>query len=906
MRMKKFLSLLLLMLLPMMASAETVQIDGIYYTLIPKGNVAHVTSGSTQYTGSVVIPSTVAYNDVTYNVDAIEDNAFKSCIGLTSVSVPGSVTKIGQWAFAYCTALTTATLADGVAKLDEHAFHACEALTAIDIPNSVTEIGNIAFSGCKALTSVKLSDNITVIRQSTFQNCTSLTTIDIPANVKEIELGVFNGCTALATVNIPEGVTTLGNQLFKGCTSLASITLPNSVTTMGNGLFNGCTALTSVTLPNSLTEINYDTFKDCTSLTTMDIPASVTTLGEFAFNGCTGLTSMQLHEGLTKMESGVFYECANLATINLPSTLTSIGGKAFMKCTSLTAVNLPEGLTEIASECFKGCTALTAITIPNSVTTIESYAFQNCSAATTLTIGSGTKQIWNYAFQGCSSLQEVTIPDNVIETGNQIFRECTGMTKLTIGTGLKQVSQGSFRECSSLTEVTIPDQVEIVSIEAFYKCAKLETVTLGRNLESISALTFASCDNLKDVFCSATTPPSAYDKSVESQYTFKDSYVEYATLHVPAASINAYKETAPWNEFKEIVALPNSEYKLTYLVDGEVYKTYYLKEGDAITPEPAPTKEGYNFSGWSEIPPTMPAHDVEVTGTFTIAKYKLTYMVDGEVYKSYELEFEEYIPHESEPTKEGYTFSGWSEIPQYMPAHDVTITGSFTANKYQLVYYVDGVEHKRYELEYGATITPEPAPEKEGYTFSGWSEIPPTMPAHDVTVYGTFTKGAYKLTYVLDGETYKTMSYDYGAVITPEPAPEKEGYTFSGWSEIPPTMPAHDVTVTGSLTINQYTITYMIDNELYTTEKVNYGAAITPPTPPARQGYEFAWGDYPETMPAHDITIYGTYTTGIQAIMAEDENARIYSIDGKLLSEPQKGLIIIRMSNGVTKKVVVK
>ena len=904
--MKKLLSLLLLMFLPMMASAETVQIDGIYYTLIPKGNVAHVTSGSTQYTGSVVIPSTVVYNDVTYNVDAIEDNAFKSCMGLTSVSVPGSVTKIGQWAFAYCTALTTATLADGVTKLDEHAFHACEALTAIDIPNSVTEIGNIAFSGCKALTSAKLSDNITVIRQSTFQNCTSLTTIDIPANVKEIELGVFNNCTALTTVNIPEGVTTLGNQLFKGCTSLASITLPNSVTTMGNGLFNGCTALASVTLPNSLTDINYDTFKDCTSLTDIDIPASVTALGEFAFNGCTALASVQLHEGLTTIGSGVFYQCEKITSISLPGTLTSLGGKAFMNCTGLTSVTLPEGLTSISSECFKNCTALTAITIPNSVEEINNSAFQGCSVASSLTIGSGTKQIWNYAFADCISLKEVVIPDNVIETGSQIFHNCTGITKLTIGTGLKTLQNGSFRGCSSLLEVTIPNQVESILTDVFYECTALKTVTLGRNLENISARAFASCTNLADVYSLATTPPSAWDKSTGNQATFLDSYIEYISLHVPASAIDAYKSMAPWNEFKEIVALPNSEYKLTYLVDGEVYKTYYLKEGDAITPEPAPTKEGYNFSGWSEIPPTMPAHDVEVTGTFTIAKYKLTYMVDGEVYKSYELEFEEYIPYEPEPTREGYVFSGWSEIPQYMPAHDVTITGTFTANKYQLVYYVDGVEYKRYELEYGATITPEPAPEKEGYTFSGWSEIPPTMPAHDVTVYGTFTKGAYKLTYVLDGETYKTMSYDYGAVITPEPAPEKEGYTFSGWSEIPPTMPAHDVTVTGSFTINQYTITYMIDNELYATEKVNYGAAITPPTPSARQGYEFAWGDYPETMPAHDITIYGTYTSGIQAIMADDENARIYSIDGKLLSEPQKGLIIIRMSNGVTKKVVVK
>lgn len=904
--MKKSLSLLFLMLLPLLASAAPVEIDGIYYTLIAKAKKAQVTSGTNKYTGNVVIPATVAYEDVTYDVVKIEDNAFNSCKELTSVSVPGSVTDIGKWAFAYCSTLTTAIIADGVTTLDEHVFHGCEALMSLDIPNSVTSIGNIAFAGCKALTSIKLPDDMTVIRQSSFQNCVALTTITIPAKVTEIENGVFDGCTALTTVNFPQSLTTLGNQVFKGCTSLATIALPNSLTTMGNGLFNGCTALTNVTLPNGITKINYDTFRGCTSLTTMDIPASVTTLGEFAFNGCTGLTSMQLHEGLTKMESGVFYECANLATINLPSTLTSIGGKAFMKCTSLTAVKLPEGLTEISSECFKGCTALTAITIPNSVTTIESYAFQNCSAATTLTIGSGTKQIWNYAFQGCSSLQEVTIPDNVIETGNQIFRECTGMTKLTIGTGLKQVSQGSFRECSSLTEVTIPDQVEIVSIEAFYKCAKLETVTLGRNLESISALTFASCDNLKDVFCSATTPPSAYDKSVESQYTFKDSYVEYATLHVPAASINAYKETAPWSDFGEIIALPNSEYKLTYLVDGEVYKTYYLKEGDAITPEPAPTKEGYTFSGWSEIPPTMPAHDVEVTGTFTIAKYKLTYMVDGEVYKTYDVEYEDIVPREPEPTKEGYVFSGWSEIPQYMPAHDVTITGTFTANKYQLVYYVDGVEHKRYELEYGATITPEPAPTKEGYTFSGWSEIPETMPAHDVTVTGSFAINEYTLTYQVDGQVYKTYQLKYGATITPEAAPTKEGYTFSGWSGIPETMPAHDVTVTGTFAVNQYTITYMIDNELYATDKVDYGSVITPPTPPAREGYDFAWGDYPETMPAHDITIYGTYTTGINAIWADDSNAKIYTIDGKLLNEPQRGLNIIRMSNGTTKKIVVK
>ena len=143
-----------------------------------------------------------------------------------------------------------------------------------------------------------------------------------------------------------------------------------------------------------------------------------------------------------------------------------------------------------------------------------------------------------------------------------------------------------------------------------------------------------------------------------------------------------------------------------------------------------------------------------------------------------------------------------------MPAHDVTITGTFIINKYKLTYIVDGVEYKSYDIEYGATITPEAEPTKEGYTFSGWSTIPTTMPAYDVTITGSFTKGAYKLTYMLDGVVYKTISYDYGDAITPEPAPTKEGYTFSGWSEIPETMPAHDVMVTGTFSINKYKLTY--------------------------------------------------------------------------------------------------
>ena len=248
----------------------------------------------------------------------------------------------------------------------------------------------------------------------------------------------------------------------------------------------------------------------------------------------------------------------------------------------------------------------------------------------------------------------------------------------------------------------------------------------------------------------------------------------------------------------------------------------------------------------------------------SISSYTLTYMVDGVEYKTASVKYGSTITPETAPTKEGYTFSGWSEIPATMPAHDVTVTGSFTINKYKLTYTVDGEKYKTYEVEYGATINPETAPTKEGSIFSGWSEIPATMPAHDVTVTGSFTKGDYKLTYMVDGEVYKTISYDYGSTITAETVPTKEGYTFSGWSEIPATMPAHDVTVTGSFSINSYNLTYMVDGAEYKTVSVKYGSAITAETAPTKEGYTFSgWSEIPETMPAHDVTVTGTFTKNV-------------------------------------------
>ena len=180
------------------------------------------------------------------------------------------------------------------------------------------------------------------------------------------------------------------------------------------------------------------------------------------------------------------------------------------------------------------------------------------------------------------------------------------------------------------------------------------------------------------------------------------------------------------------------------------------------------------------------------------------------------------------------------------------------------------------------------------------------MPAHDVEVTGTFSVNSYALTYKVDGEIYKTSTVVFGTALTPEAEPTKEGYTFSGWSEIPATMPAHDVEVTGTFTVNKYTVTFMYGDEVLTTIEVEYGAEIPLPESLDSDRYILIeWLDVPETMPAHDVVIYADFVDGISRI-AEDSECQIYDQQGKCLSRLVRGINIIRYSDGMTKKVLIK
>lgn len=302
-----------------------------------------------------------------------------------------------------------------------------------------------------------------------------------------------------------------------------------------------------------------------------------------------------------------------------------------------------------------------------------------------------------------------------------------------------------------------------------------------------------------------------------------------------------------------------NSYVLSYYVDGVLVESAETEYNSVITPKEDPEKEGHTFSGWDNVPERMPAEDVDVHGTFSVNTYSLSYYVDGELYSESFVEYGAQITPESEPEKIGYTFSGWDNVPATMPARDVVVNGTFSINYYVLSYYVDGALLSSGEVEYNAVIEAAAAPEKTGYTFSGWDNVPERMPAEDVDVTGRFIINQYTMTFLVDGETFETITQDYGTPVSAN-TPDKVGYTFDGWvPAVPATMPAEDMTFNAEFTINQYTLSFFIDGNAYTSLTQDYGTAVAEPVPDPVVGYTFSGWDpvVPATMPASSMTFNG-------------------------------------------------
>ena len=196
---------------------------------------------------------------------------------VASITIPNSVTTIGESAFSQCTRLTNVTIPNSVTSIGTSAFSQCEELTNVIIPNSVTTIGNEVFSYCSGLTNVTIPNSVTIIGNSAFYGCESLTSITIPNSVTSIGQSTFGGCVGLTNVTIPNGVTSIGTGAFSQCTGLTNVTIPNSVTSIGTSAFYACTGLTSITsLATTAPTIDYSSFQLIGENGTLNVPSGST------------------------------------------------------------------------------------------------------------------------------------------------------------------------------------------------------------------------------------------------------------------------------------------------------------------------------------------------------------------------------------------------------------------------------------------------------------------------------------------------------------------------------------------------------------------------------------------------------------------------------------------------------
>ena len=415
-------------------------------------------------------------------------------------TIPDSVTSIGRYAFYGCTSLTSVTIPGSVTSIGVYAFDSCASLISVTIPDGVTSIGDSAFDYCTSLTSVTIPGSVTSIGDSVFYHCTSLASVTIPDSVTSIGRYAFAYCKSLTSVAIPDGVTSIGEKAFSQCTSLTSVAIPDSVTSIGERAFYECTSLTSVTIPDSVTSIGDSVFYHCTSLTSVTIPDSVTSIGDYAFSGCTSLTSVTIPDSVTSIGEGTFEDCTSLTSVTIPDSETSIGDYAFSYCTSLTSVTIPDGVTSIGCAAFRFCTSLISMTIPDSVTSIVDGFFLGCKSLTSVTIPNSVTSIGNGAFQLCTSLTSVTIPNSVTSIGESAFDNCTSLTSVTIPDSVTSIGDWAFGSCTSLTSVTIPDSVTSIGRYAFAYCTSLTSVAIPDSVTSIGEYAFDDCKSLTDVY----------------------------------------------------------------------------------------------------------------------------------------------------------------------------------------------------------------------------------------------------------------------------------------------------------------------------------------------------------------------------------------------------------------------
>ena len=543
---------------------------------------------------------------IPYSVTSIGDYAFSGCNGLTSVTIPDSVTSIGPSAFSGCSGLTSITLpfvgprrgnfgttdslfgyifgtSSYTGGTITHQYYSGDYSMSYYIPTALktvtitdeTVLGNGAFSGCNGLASVAIPDSVTSIGANAFGDCYGLTSVTIPNSVTNIEYGAFSGCSGLTSATIPNSVTSIGDFSFSGCSGLTSVTIGNGVTSIGAGAFGDCYGVTSVTIPNS-----------------------VTSIGEGAFSGCSGLTSVTISDGVTRIEQYAFYNCSGLTSVEIPKSVIFIGGGTFYGCDRIANVMVPQVVCAGRMDSFFSCDAIANVVICDGVTSVGAFAFSSCWNMSNIVIPDSVTDIGYGAFGSCYSLTSVELPNSVTNVATAAFSDCYSLTNLTIGSGVTRIGSIVFNGCRSLPKVVIPDSVVSIDEFAFSGCRSLASVVIPDSVTSIGESAFDSC-GLAD----ATIPDSV--TNIGGRAFFNCNGIRSLSIPTSVTTIGGGAFNACDNLEAVIVADGNPAFKsisgCLVSLDGNTLVSCFRSKGNVTIPDWVTRIGDYAFFGCDHL-----------------------------------------------------------------------------------------------------------------------------------------------------------------------------------------------------------------------------------------------------------------------------------------------------------------
>ena len=483
--MKKTLFFILLSFCPLLLPAQTFfNVDGIRYMI--ENDHAVIARQDQELTGDFVIPDKVTYNDAEYDV--------------TRLMSPNDSESGGSGAFQGC------------------------GITSITLPTSITEIPNNSFEDCQQLRSVVLHGPVTRIGDGSFNNCSTLATINLPDELTVIDQCAFCGCNSLSSVTIPKRVTTIGYIAFSGCSGLSSFNVAeeNLYYSSENGVLFNKNKTTLLQYPQSKTETSYI------------IPNSVTSIEYIAFSGCSNLTSVTIPNSVTSIDAYVFEGCRGLTSISIPNSVTSIGIFAFEDCSSLTQISIGRNVNDIESCVFKGCQSLSEVwCYTTTVPTIASDAFSESNYANaTLFVRNTLLEEYNNSepwksfseINEITSLQEYAPYHTIFNAGGIRYmtedddaviarqdRELSGniiipstvtyegkdynVTRLMRPDESESGGGGAFQECK-ITSISLPASITVIPNNTFNSCKLLNSVTLQGPVTRIGGEAFRWCEAL--------------------------------------------------------------------------------------------------------------------------------------------------------------------------------------------------------------------------------------------------------------------------------------------------------------------------------------------------------------------------------------------------------------------------